>query len=386
MGRRNSVAIILTALTAIPSLLAAQPLTTLFGFDGTDGAFPEAPLIYHDGTLYGTTFQGGDVTCYRGYTCGTVFAVNAASGKETVLHNFAGYPHDGGYPLAGVVYEGDKLFGLTSEGGPKDFGTLFSVDPHTGAEKILVDFRNARQSAPAASLTVHGGTLYGTTGSTLFRVDAASGMLTTLVSFHNNSLFPDSVTYRNGMLYGSLYQGGPYRSGKAYKVDLATLSLTTLFLFNDGAQGGGPTGATALHGQFMYGTTYRGGSGCGSGCGTVFQVDVNTRREKVLYAFTGGADGHGPQTGLIWVNGFLYGADRGANSGCETNGCGTVFKVDPATGIETVLYTFTGGADGGLPIGGLTYANGYLYGTTTLGGNTACNNGNGCGTVFKLAP
>jgi len=54
----------------------------------------------------------------------------------------------------------------------------------------------------------------------------------------------------------------------------------------------------------------------------------------------------------------------GENSG---NGCGTVFKVDPS-GHETVLYSFTGGSDGSIPVVGLIRdAAGDFYGTASAG-------------------
>jgi uncharacterized repeat protein (TIGR03803 family) len=68
------------------------------------------------------------------------------------------------------------------------------------------------------------------------------------------------------------------------------------------------------------------------------------------------------------------------------NGCGTVFKLDPS-GNLTVLYSFSGGADGGNPYSGVTMdAAGNLYGTTAYGGtvNSACPVG--CGVVFKFTP
>src|SRR5258708_18535182 len=66
----------------------------------------------------------------------------------------------------------------------------------------------------------------------------------------------------------------------------------------------------------------------------------------VLHSFTGGADGAYPVGGLVRDGiGDLYGTTRTGGS----SGSGTVFKVD-ATGKESVLYSFTGGADGGVPI------------------------------------
>ena len=59
-----------------------------------------------------------------------------------------------------------------------------------------------------------------------------------------------------------------------------------------------------------------------------------------------------------------------------------MFKLSP-TGKETVLYSFTGGADGANPLKGLIRDSaGNLYGTTGDGGDPSCN----CGVVFKLTP
>jgi uncharacterized repeat protein (TIGR03803 family) len=51
---------------------------------------------------------------------------------------------------------------------------------------------------------------------------------------------------------------------------------------------------------------------------------------------------------------------------------------------ESVIHAFSGGTDGGLPFGGLIKVGGSLYGTTTQGGATTCNDPAGCGTVFKV--
>jgi hypothetical protein len=57
------------------------------------------------------------------------------------------------------------------------------------------------------------------------------------------------------------------------------------------------------------------------------------------------------------------------------------------TGLKTVLYSFTGGADGNEPKAGVVFAKpGNLFGTTVNGGiaNSYCPDG--CGVVFKLVP
>ena len=111
-----------------------------------------------------------------------------------------------------------------------------------------------------------------------------------------------------------------------------------------------------------------------------------------VYQFKGGAynDGAFPVASLISDStGLLYGTTAGGGgTGCKV-GCGTVFSIDPTTGVETPLYSFQGEPyhDGAVPVAGLFMdASGNLYGTTSEGGDGGSCNGNGCGTVFKLAP
>jgi uncharacterized repeat protein (TIGR03803 family) len=110
---------------------------------------------------------------------------------------------------------------------------------------------------------------------------------------------------------------------------------------------------------------------------------------NVLYTFTGGPDGGLPNGRLVRdADGNLYGATiSGGNTQNCFFGCGVIYKLDPA-GNETVLYTFVGINDGLNPSGGLIRdAAGNLYGTT--GGDVShlgrCNpNSINCGSVYKL--
>ena len=101
---------------------------------------------------------------------------------------------------------------------------------------------------------------------------------------------------------------------------------------------------------------------------------------KTLYKFTGGKDGNAPEAGLIVDQaGNLYGTtpDGGTSAG-------TVFKLAPnadGTWTESVLYSFTGGSDGGQPFAGVILDQaGDLYGQASVGG------AHGLGAVFKLTP
>lgn len=82
-------------------------------------------------------------------------------------------------------------------------------------------------------------------------------------------------------------------------------------------------------------------------------AQAQTYTESVLYSFQGGTNGGLPDLGLVLdAQGNLYGTTDGGGGGggssCQwdSGGCGTVFKVVGTTGQETVLHIFTGTPDG----------------------------------------
>jgi uncharacterized repeat protein (TIGR03803 family) len=136
----------------------------------------------------------------------------------------------------------------------------------------------------------------------------------------------------------------------------------------------------------LYGMTFSGGllaNDCITlGCGVVFKLDPKGK-ETVLYRFTGGKDGAGPQASVVRDSaGNLYGTTQGGGDlNCvPPYGCGTVFKLDKS-GKLTVLHRLAGGDDGYHPLGGVTLDKaGNIYGTAAYGGVY------GNGVVFKLTP
>lgn len=212
-------------------------------------------------------------------------------------------------------------------------------------------------------------------------------------------------------------------------------NFRVLYQFRGGADGGTPSGPPVtddLHVGRIFGTTSRGGTGCGGeGCGVVYIL--NSKKELfVPYAFTGGADGAHPSGTLMPIDGVVMGLATDGGAGCGGAGCGTLFVVrnegglhrdsidfdaadhgaTPYSGISvwdhniafgttstagpggagtvfqrdidgnglTLFHAFTGGADGGTPLGGLVWSKwDDLYGTTSQGGTFSL------GTVFKIA-
>jgi uncharacterized repeat protein (TIGR03803 family) len=133
----------------------------------------------------------------------------------------------------------------------------------------------------------------------------------------------------------------------------------------------------------LYGTSVQGGT---LGGGTVFQLSPSSSgwTHTVLYNFTGGADGGEPYKGVtLDAHGDLYGtAVTGGGGSCE-GGCGVVYKLSNSGGVwtQSVIHTFTGGNDGSGPGSPVAIdKHGNLYGTTPTGG------ANGFGVVYGLKP
>ncbi len=380
----------------------AQSFNELYEFQGgADGGSPNDLIRDSAGNLYGTTIAGGETIF------GTVFKLDT-SGKKTILYNFMGGT-DGTEPHGSLVIDaGGNLYGTTEYGGDlgvlcagmQGCGVVFKVDP-TGHETVLYSFTGGADGAqPLAGLMLDStGNLYGTTAGggigecdywavgcgVVFKLDP-TGKETVLYSFAGGTdggvpaspLIADS----SGNLYGMTSGVGAGTNGSVFRVDTAGKE-TILHAFSGEPDGSQPYGSLVRDGAGnLYGTTYGGGifdlNQCGyGGCGVVFKI-TPTGKEHVLYSFAGGAGGWGPTAGLARDNlGNLYGTTALGGAGVDC--CGVVFELNPKR-QETLLHTFTGGADGGSPETGLILDKaGNLYGTALQGTY-------GYGVAFTITP
>jgi uncharacterized repeat protein (TIGR03803 family) len=357
---------------------------------GTDGRVPVASLIDVNGTLYGTTIEGG------AYNGGTVFSIST-NGSEKVLHSF-GQGSDGAQPGAGLLDVNGTFYGTTENGGAHGGGTVFSISTG-GSEKLLYSFGYSFSgSGPAASLINVNGTLYGTTFGggayrygTVFSI-STSGTEKVLHSFGSQSdgKYPSgALVDLNKTLYGTTQQGGTYHEGTVFGLSIGG-NEEVLHSFGSGSDGQNPLTGIIDVNNSLYGTTpFGGASGSTYAEGTVFTIGTSGS-EKVLHAFGCCSDGTLPFAGLIEANGTIYGTTGtgGSLNRCQTSpyyGCGTVFSMS-TDGTEKVLHSFSdNSSDGGNPDAALIDVNGTLYGTTAEGGAYGETSGtHGEGTVFSL--
>ena len=178
-----------------------------------------------------------------------------------------------------------------------------------------------------------------------------------------------------GNFVGTTSAGGASGAGTVFKVTPRGKEIV-LYTFTGGADGANPEAGLLVDAKTgnLYGTTNAGGA---YSAGTVFEVTPKGN-ETVLYSFTGKTDGANPQAGLVMnATGLLYGTTSAGGS----NNNGTVFRLGKKAGkwTENVLYSFSSGTDGTIPVSAVTFdAAGNLYGTTSAGGSY------GYGTVFRL--
>jgi uncharacterized repeat protein (TIGR03803 family) len=321
----------------------------------------------------------------------------ASGPQETVLYSFQG-PPDGLYPVGRLASDGaGNLYGAASQGGSGPptcengtCGTIFELTPPARSggvwtETILHNFMGHSfgdgNSPWGGPIWGKGGKLYGTTqyggdGSCLL-LGSASGC-------------------------GTVYElSPPATKGGAWTEQI-------IYSFLGGSDGHFPMGELVFDKQGnLYGSTFFGGglgtcNGFYGFCGTIFELSPPATQdgiwtEKVLYSFTGEADGALPNGGLILDGkGALYGtAQYGGNSGCTNpsgTGCGVVFKLtSPANQAgswsQSVIYAFNPSvisSDGAVPMAGLIFDKaGNLYGTASGGGTSQTAR---YGVAFRLSP
>lgn len=383
---------------------ATETILYSFQNDGKDGNHPgPAPLRYLGGSLYGTTPTGGSYNNCANDLCGTVFSFDPTTNTETVLHSFQANGKDGYYPSGGLVNLQTTLYGTTNLGGNRGCagnlgcGTVFSIEKKGGKEAIVHAFAGGNDGdGPSAGLIkaneviFYGTTTYGGGSGcsgegcgTVFSIDPTTGAETVLYAFRGDGAdgyWPNAgVVDVGGTLYGTTMDGpdsrGKRRVGTMFSVDPQT-GAESVFDFT--RRGGRLPSALIGVNDNLYGTAELGGV---AGYGVIFEVNrFPPWNQRVLYTFQGGTDGAEPYAGLLNVNGKLYGTTYGGGD----YGLGTVFAYNLRTGQKTVVHSFAGSPDGANPSVSLIDVAGTLYGTTEVGGTGTCQNG--CGTIFSITP
>jgi uncharacterized repeat protein (TIGR03803 family) len=371
-----------------PATGAPKVLYTMRGAPG--GSTPFGNVIQDaEGNLYGTTAHGGSMSA------GVVYKVSR-SGEGTTLYSFTGKA-DGQFPQSRLARDaGGNLYGTCFGGGASNLGVVFKLSL-SGQLTVLHSFTGGVDGAsPAYGVVLDSaGNVYGTTplggaGSqtgeqegVVFKL-TPSGDLTVPHAFTGlaDGGMPEADLFidAQGNLYGTASAGGT-GGGVVFELT-ASGQYEVLYAFPGGASGGEPLGGVIMDAEGnLYGTAFGGQlPGGRAGEGVVFMLD-HEGAYSVLYTFTGGSDGAIPIGDIARdAANNLYGVTAAGGPASCTVWCGVVYEITPS-GEEIVLHGFTGGSDGGGSSAGvLRGASGDIYGTTSYGGAA------GAGVVFRIAP
>jgi uncharacterized repeat protein (TIGR03803 family) len=265
----------------------------LYSFAGkADGANPEASLVADlEGNLYGTTNLGGR------YDHGTVFELipPIVDGKaqsepwtKVVLHSF-GKSDDGADPVAGVTFDAaGNLYGTTSDGGASGYGTVYQLKRSKSgwSERVLHEFdMHADGGVPYAGIVVEGETLFGAAtdggeggssgGGTIFEMTLLDGEWNFSVLYHLPG-WGISGSFRNllvasGKIYATTHCDGANNSGTVYELSPSgdTWKSKSLYVFTGGGDGQYSFSNLVVYEGSLYGTTKQGGD---IDYGVVFKV------------------------------------------------------------------------------------------------------------------
>jgi uncharacterized repeat protein (TIGR03803 family) len=369
-------------------------LTVLHSFTNglTDGAGPQSGLaLATNGTLYGTTFNGG-VNNY-----GVLYSLGQDGSNFSVLWQFLPGGGDGTYPNYTAPATNNVIYGTTEAGGAYDLGTVFKYDQNSSAYAVLHSFSGGTDDGqyPAAVLRASDGRLYGTTSQggltnmgVIYSLDTNGNNYAVLHNLGGTNVLgsrdvADLIESRDGYLYGVTYndgRGGPYyyNGGTIYKIDKGgtNFQVVVLFMTNSVLASNLYSGLLLGSDGLIYGTAEYGGTGR---YGVVYRVNPNGTGYTNLYNFTeppGGVDGNLHSALAEGSDGTLYGVINGGS--ITTNGL--FYKLNKDGSGYTNLYLFTGvNNDGSNPWGRpVQGADSAFYGITQYGGL------NGLATLYRI--
>jgi uncharacterized repeat protein (TIGR03803 family) len=421
--KAGTIFLLMIELLVSTTAYAKPKLSTLYTFAGTsDGAYPGQLSYDRSGNLYGATASGGSTACSGG--CGTIFRITppakgGTAWTETTLYSFIGQA-DGAFPNGVIVDKAGDLFGTAYQGGnltscSGGCGTVFELTPpvapqtawtettiHAFDGAVDGDFPYAPELAADSRGNLFGTTLAGPAAchcGTVFELQppkAGNATWTNEVLYQfsgqpdGDSPWASLVVDPSGHLFGTTNSGGTADEGTVFEVAPpakrgGTWSESIIYSFQGGADGQNPAfeGVIQAGEGLLYGSTV---NIVGSGStthGTVYSLTPPAGgagwTHTILYAFAGAPDGSSPTSIVLDTSGNIDGVTAGGG----TKGHGTVFQLIPPTPStswsETQLYNFTGGSDEGDPFFVVLRKN-KLFGTTQ--GSSASQ----YGSVFGIAP
>lgn len=324
--------------------------------------FPSGFFQLINGKLYGTSTEGGQ--------SGLLFSFDPETHQYLRLFEFNN-DEEGTHPFGQLTLYNNALVGMTLSGGKINGGVIFKYDFATDQIENEISFGYSPLGKSVVSLIEVGDSFYGLTSEggandygTLVKIDSSNFVVTKLHDFTCSQCDGNAYSFTEGQLlrientlYGILTKGGAVKGGELFSYDMEQERYSMLAEFNTNETGLAPVGNIAFLNGKLIGTTKQGGS---QGSGVLFEYNIsnNTFQAKLnlAYATTG------QELRFTTANNVLYGLGYGGPLGK-----GVLSTYDPVTNTLTRKYEFQNSADGQYPKGSLLLQSSKLLGVCYSG-------------------
>lgn len=346
-------------------------------------------LILVNNKLYGTTRQGGTENS------GIIYSIDTNGSNHTILHNFFADDGDGIHPSSGLtlvqnvtiesVLYNNILYGVTISGGIFNCGAIYAyiLDDNTYVQiySFPSHINNVLGMNPMGFLNFHNGKLYGVAsnggennGGTIYSINIDGTNMTVLHAFSSleGTTPVAGLALYNNIFYGTASVAGPNSNGTIYSVnsipvgDVYEFNVLHVFDSDDSNNGGYPQSEVIVYNDKLYGTAPNGGT---DNRGIIYSIDISGANFARIHAFDS-SEGYYPHGGLVRFGHKLY----GVTSQAYASDGGVFYSIDLTDNTYEIKHSFT--SDGSNARSTLLLIGNILYGTSGSGGN-------GTGTIYS---
>lgn len=252
-----------------------------------------------------------------------------------------------------------------------DEWNIFKVNIDGSGYTILKSFSNS-ESYPFHSLSISGTTLYGMSeNNEIFRINLDGTDFKQIQIDLNNQDVWCEPTLIGEKICGLASEN--WINSFLYQINISNYEFSKVFKFGTSSSGMLPECALIESGNFLYGSTYGGGS---YGMGTIFRINKDGNNYTKLFEFQNPETGTFPVGQLTRIGNQLFGTTSG---GWDQTDHGGIFKINLDGSDYSIMHKFDM-TNGAYPNGSLVLHKGSLYGITNDGGIESH------GVVFKINP
>lgn len=278
---------------------------------------------------------------------------------------------DGRITYGELISDGTYLYGMSNSGGAYDKGTVYKIKKDGSDFVKLLDFDGENGDGAYASLTLVGSELFGVgyrggelNRGTIFKLNTDGTGFTKLIDFGNGNtgfLAYCTLFFDGEYLYGTTYGGGSgVGSGMVFK--LKTDGSDFSVIHNFGLDVSSPNHNLVSDGDYLYGTAFNGGDGVNNS--TLYKLKKDGSIFQKLHDFPDNLENTNVEpAGLLLIGDFLYGVTLYG----ENDKNGYLYKIETDGTNFEILHDFIP-QTGVKPRCILAYVDDYLFGTTSEGG------------------